>query len=84
MWIQEEISINNQRKEQVMSTATKQVIDLMEILPESEQNFALEFVRKLVLAWDPDFTKMTPMERADLEESMSDKETVSHDDINWD
>ena len=44
----------------------------------------LEFVRKLVLAWDPDFTKMTPMERANLEESMSDKETVSHDDINWD
>ena len=47
-----------------MSTATKEAIDLMEILPESEQNFALEFIKKLVLAWDPDFTKLTPAERA--------------------
>lgn len=41
-----------------MSTATKEVIDLMEILPESEQNFALEFIKKLVLAWDPDLYKI--------------------------
>ena len=26
----------------------------------SEREFAQEFVRKLVLAWDPDFTKATP------------------------
>lgn len=67
-----------------MSTATKEAIDLMEILPESEQNFALEFIKKLVLAWDPDFTKLTPKERASLEEALADEETVSHDDINWD
>ncbi|MGN0431756.1 MAG: hypothetical protein ACI4EQ_05305 [Lachnospiraceae bacterium] len=70
-----------------MSTATKEVIDLMEILPESEQNFALEFIKKLVLAWDPDFTKLTPVERAELEEArkeIENGETVSHDDINWD
>lgn len=67
-----------------MSTATKQVIDLMEILPESEQNFALEFIKKLVLAWDPDFTKLTPAEKASLEEAIADSETISHDAINWD
>lgn len=70
-----------------MSAATKEIIDLMEILPESEQNFALEFVKKLVLAWDPDFTKLTPTERKELEEaSQSIKEhgTIAHDDINWD
>ena len=66
-----------------MSTATKEAIDLMEILPESEQNFALEFIKKLVLAWDPDFTKLTPAERASLEEAIEDKETVLHDDIHW-
>lgn len=66
-----------------MSTATKQVIDLMEILPESEQNFALEFIKKLVLAWDPDFTKLTPAEKASLEEAIADSETISHDAINW-
>ena len=31
-----------------MSTATKEVINLMEILPESEQMFALEIIKKLV------------------------------------
>ena len=67
-----------------MSTATKQVIDLMEILPESEQNFALEFIKKLVLAWDPDFTKLTPAEKASLEAAIADSETISHDAINWD
>ena len=67
-----------------MSTATKEAIDLMEILPESEQNFALEFIKKLVLAWDPDFTKLTPADRASLEEAIADKETVLHDDIKWD
>lgn len=67
-----------------MSTATKEVIDLMEILPESEQNFALEFIKKLVIAWDPDFTKLTPREKKELEEAMTDPETVSHDAINWD
>lgn len=45
-----------------MSGAVKEAIGLMEVLPESEQNFALEFIKKLVLAWDPDFTKVTPTE----------------------
>lgn len=67
-----------------MSAATKQVIDLMEILPEQEQEFALEIIRKLVLAWDPDFTKLTPAEKEELEEALSDPETVPHDAINWD
>lgn len=67
-----------------MSVATKQIIDLMEILPESEQNFALEFIKKLVLAWDSDFTKLTPLERASLEEALKDTETVPHNEINWD
>ncbi len=70
-----------------MSTATKQALDLMEILPESEQNFALEFIKKLVLAWDPDFTKVTPTEREELEQAtkeMESGETVPHNAINWD
>lgn len=70
-----------------MSIATKQVIDLMEILPESEQNFALEFIKKLVLAWDPDFTKVTPSECAELEQAVKEienGETIPHNAINWD
>lgn len=72
-------------KQKSMSTATKQVIDLMEILPESEQNFALEFIKKLVLAWDFDYTKLTPLEQTELEEAIADKSsTALHDEINWD
>jgi hypothetical protein len=70
-----------------MSTAIKEAVDLMEILPESEQNFALEFIKKLVLAWDPDFTKLTAAERKELEEaekSIEDEGTIPHDAINWD
>lgn len=65
----------------------QQAIDLMEILPESEQNFALEFIKKLVLAWDPDFTKVTSLERAELEQATKEIEngdTISHEAINRD
>lgn len=70
-----------------MSTTTKQAIELMELLPEKDQNFALEFIKKLVIAWDPDFTKVTPAEKAKLEKAqreIENGETVSHDAINWD
>ena len=70
-----------------MSAATKEAINLMEILPESDQNFALEFIKKLVLAWDPDYTKVTHAERKALEEAEKDiaeNGTISHNDINWD
>lgn len=70
-----------------MSTATKEVVELMEILPESDQNFALEFIRKLVLAWDPDYTRVTPAEAKRIEQAEEEirrGETVSHDEINWD
>lgn len=70
-----------------MSAATKEAINLMEILPESDQNFALEFIKKLVLAWDPDYTKVTPAERKALEEAerdIAENGTISHNAINWD
>lgn len=67
-----------------MSGAVKEAAGLMELLPEKDQDFALEFIKKMVLAWDPDFTKLTPAEKVDLEEAMQDTETISHDSINWD
>lgn len=67
-----------------MSVLTRQVVDLMEILPENEQAFALEFIKKLVLAWDPDFTKLTPAEEAEMQKAEADPETIPHDAINWD
>lgn len=86
MRTQEAIYTNNERGGN-MSEATREAITLMEILPESDQNFALEFIKKLVLAWDPDFTKLTPAEKAEIDEAMEDfrnGDTVPHEAINWD
>lgn len=70
-----------------MSGTVREAVSLMEILPESDQNFALEFIKKLVIAWDPDFSKVTASERAALEEAENDiaeNGTISHNAINWD
>lgn len=69
-----------------MNNAVKEATSLLEILPESEQDFALEFIRKLVLAWDVDYTKLTAAERARLEEAKKDMKengTVPHEEIDW-
>ena len=70
-----------------MSGTIKEAVNLMEVLPESDQTFALEFIKKLVLAWDPDYTKVTLKERKAIEEAEKDiaeNGTISHDAINWD
>lgn len=70
-----------------MSGAVKEATKLLEILPEQDQDFALEFIKKLVLAWDPDFTKVTPEEAARLraaEDDIRSNGTISHDNIDWD
>ena len=42
---------------------------MLKELPVSEQKFAYEFVKRLVLAWDPDYTKLTPNEELNLKEA---------------
>jgi hypothetical protein len=47
---------------------------------------ALEFIEKLVREWDPDFTKLTPAERKELEEierDMKENGTISAEQIKW-
>lgn len=68
-----------------MSTA-EQVAQMVNILPDSEQAFALEFVKRLVLAWDPDFTKITPAEAEAIRianEEFARGEFVRESEINW-
>ena len=43
-----------------------------------------ELIKKAVLAWDPNFTKLTATERKELEEAENDPEYINHEDINWD
>jgi hypothetical protein len=69
-----------------MSNTAEQIAQMVDILPDSEQLFALEFIKRLVLAWDPDYTKVTPTESAAIErglEELSLGEFVRHEDIDW-
>ena len=40
-------------------------------------------IKKLILAWDPDFTKVTPAEAKEIEEAEK-SGFVDSDDIDWD
>lgn len=64
-----------------MTDITKETIDLLELLPEDEQVLINDLVKKLVRAWDSDFTKVTESEKADIESALEDDETFSHDEV---
>ena len=69
-----------------MTVQKQAILTMYNTLPEAEQGLSYELLRRLVLAWDPDFSKSTPSERTDLEESECDlKEghTVRMEDIDW-
>lgn len=65
-----------------MSTLAMDIAKLVDMLPESDQQFAHEFVKKLVLAWDPDFTKTTPEEAAQIKKA-EESGFVSENEIDW-
>lgn len=66
-----------------MSALAMDIAKMVDMLPESDQEFALAFVKKLVLAWDPDFTRVTPEEAARIEAAKA-GEFVCDSDIDWD
>ena len=65
-----------------MSSTSMNIARMVDMLPESDQLFAQEFVKKLVLAWDPDFTKVTPEERAVIEEAEK-SGFIPEEEIDW-
>lgn len=66
-----------------MSEIAMDAARMMDMLPENDRNFAYEFIKKLVLAWDPDFTKVTPEEAARIAEA-EESGFVDEADIDWD
>lgn len=42
---------------------------MVDMLPAEDQRLAYELVKKLVLAWDPDFTKVTTGERERIDQA---------------
>ena len=70
-----------------MASISSQIAQMVDILPDTDQILALELVKKLVLAWDPDFTKATPNEHAAMEQAVRELdagEYVTDSEINWD
>lgn len=70
-----------------MSNTAQQAAAMIDLLPESDQLLAFELIKKLVLAWDPDFTKVTPEEAKALEQAEKNFENGEYykdSDINWD
>ena len=66
-----------------MSETVINAARIMNMLPVDDQKFAYEFIKKLVLAWDPDFTKLTAEER-ELLEKAENSEFIDETDIDWD
>ena len=66
-----------------MSNLAMYTARMIDMLPVDDQRFAYEFVRKLVLAWDPDFTKVTP-EEAKCLKAAEESGYVLDGDIDWD
>lgn len=51
---------------------------------QTEQNLIAEMIKRIVLSWDPDFTKVTPEEKKILDkadEELKNGEYYSHDEV---
>lgn len=66
-----------------MSNAAMNISKMVDMLPESDRYFVQEFVKKLILAWDSDFTKVTPEEAEQIKYAEND-EFISDSKINLD
>ena len=66
-----------------MSTLAMDAARMIDMLPVDDRRFAYEFVKKFVLAWDPDFTKVTPEEAA-LIKAAEENGYVLDSEIDWD
>ena len=66
-----------------MSPRTQQIVKMYEMLPEQEQELAYETIKRFVLAWDPDFTKVTSDERKQIDDAEK-SGYISDEDIDWD
>ncbi len=68
----------------MMKATTLQTAKLLDILPDEDISIVNALIKRLVIAWDPNFTKLTPKEREILEKSdaeMKDGDYVTEEDF---
>lgn len=66
-----------------MSKKAMQIAEMLDTLPEQEQELAYQMLKRIILAWDPDFTKLTDKEREELEEAEK-SGFIPESEIDWD
>ena len=69
-----------------MSEFAMDAARMVDMLPDNEKSLACELLKRLVLAWDPDYTKLTEDERATLDKAMAEMDagdTVRESEIDW-
>lgn len=66
-----------------MSEKAMQIAEMLDMLPEQEQNLACEMLKRIVLAWDADFTKVTEQERKEIEVAEQ-SGFVDENAVDWD
>lgn len=66
-----------------MSEIAMQAARMIDMLPDDDKHFAYEFIKKMVLAWDPDFTKVTPDEARQIAHA-EESGFIDEADIDWD
>ncbi len=65
-----------------MSPRTNEIAKMIDSLPATEQDLAYEFVKRLVLAWDPDYTKVTVSEAKEIENAEK-SGFLNESEIDW-
>ena len=68
----------------MLKATTLQTAELLDILPDEDVSIVNALIKKLVIAWDPDFTKVTARERELLEKSdfeMKSGDFISEEDF---
>lgn len=65
-----------------MSNIAIEAARLMDALPDADKAFAYEFIKKLVLAWDPDFTNVTAEEAPKIDAAEK-SGYIDSDEIDW-
>ena len=64
-----------------MSQKVQEIVEMLDYLPEQE--FAYQMLKRIVLAWDSDYTKVTAAERLRIDEAEN-SGYISESEIDWD
>lgn len=59
-----------------------EILDMLLALPKDKQEKAKSYIEKLVEEWDPDFVKLTPAEKRELDKIQNENDYRTLDD--WD